>query len=217
MMTPAVAKASWTAPALWRFDRSALLELRARSGRGLPHSKTWRRTGRFSCKPLVGIFIFLFALSLNAAGLPADWQHEQPFNVPAPGLVKLGLPVETLDAARPALEDLRLYDDAGNEVPYLIERPVPVVKVVQNVQSFHVSLTPSNTVIVVETGLTQPLDDIVLETPAGNFIKPVRVEGSTDLKRWQTSSTRDSRFSGNRTGRAGSMSPFPPARGRGCD
>ncbi len=59
----------------------------------------------------------------------------------------MSLPVETLDAARPALEDLRLYDDAGNEVPYLIERPVPVVKVVQNVKSFHVSLTPSNTVI----------------------------------------------------------------------
>jgi len=126
-----------------------------------------------------------FSFSVAAAGLPADWQHEQPFNVPAPGLVKLGLPVETLDAARPALEDLRLYDDAGNEVPYLIERPVPVVKVVQNVKSFHVSLNPSNTVIVVETGLTQPLDDIVLETPAGNFIKPVRVEGSADLKRWQ--------------------------------
>ena len=116
---------------------------------------------------------------------PADWQREQPFNVPAPGLVKLSLPVETLDAARPALEDLRLYDDAGNELPYLIERPVPVEKVIQNVRSFHVSLTPSNTVIVLETGLTQPLDDVTLETPAGSFIKPVRIEGSTDLKRWQ--------------------------------
>ena len=124
-------------------------------------------------------------LSATAAGLPAGWQHEQAFTVPASGLVKLGLPIETLDAARPALEDLRLYDDAGKEVPYLIERPVPVIKVVQNTKSFHVSLTSSNTVIVVETGLTQPLDDIVLETPADSFIKPVRVEGSTDLKRWQ--------------------------------
>ena len=85
-----------------------------------------------------------------------------------------------------ALEDLRLYDDAGNEVPYLVERPVPVVKVVQNVKSFHVSLTPSNTVIILETGLTQLLDDVTLETPAGSFLKPVRVEGSTDFKRWQT-------------------------------
>jgi hypothetical protein len=182
---PVVATASWTAPVLWRFGRSALLELRDKSGRGLPHSKTWRCAGRLFCKPLVVIFIFLAAVSLNAAGLPADWQHDQPFTVPAPGLIKLNLPVETLDAARPALEDLRLFDDAGNEVPYLIERPVPVVKVVQNVKSFHISLTPSNTAIVLETGLTQPLDDVTLETPARSFLKPVRVEGSTDLKRWQ--------------------------------
>jgi hypothetical protein len=133
---------------------------------------------------------FGFALAWNfssgAASLPAEWQREQPFAVAAPGLVKLSLPAETLDAARPALEDLRLYDSAGSEVPYLIERPAPVVKVVHHTKSFHVSLTPSNTVIVVETGLTQPLDDIVLETPAGTFLKPVRIEGSTDLKRWQT-------------------------------
>jgi hypothetical protein len=132
------------------------------------------------------VFALAVAGSANAAGLPAEWQHEQPFNVPAPGLVKLNLPGETLDAARPALEDLRLYDGTGNEVPYLIERPVPVVKIVQNVKSFHVSLNPSNTVIVLETGLTQPLDDVALETPAESFLKPVRVEGSADLKRWQT-------------------------------
>jgi hypothetical protein len=134
---------------------------------------------------LSGILTLALVFQIHAAGLPADWQYEQPFNVPAPGLVKLSLPVATLDAARPALEDLRLYDDAGNEVPYLIESPVPEVKVVQNVKSFHVSLTPSNTVIVLETGLTRPLDDVTLETPAGSFIKPVRVEGSPDLKRWQ--------------------------------
>ena len=188
MMTPVVATASWTAPALWRFGRNALLELRAKSGPDAsgPHSKTWRRAGGFSGKPLVVIFILLATLSLTAAGLPAEWQHEQPFPVPAPGLIKLNLPIETLDAARPALEDLRLFDDAGNEVPYLIERPVPVVKVVQNVKSFHVSLTPSNTIIVLETGLTQPLDNVTLESPADGFLKPVRIEGSTDLKRWQT-------------------------------
>jgi hypothetical protein len=134
---------------------------------------------------LLCTFALVWGFSTCAAGLPADWQHEQPFNVPASGLVKLSLPVETLDAARPALEDLRLYDDAGNEVPYLIEHPVPVVKVVQNVKSFHVSLTSSNTAIVLETGLAQPLDDVTLETPALSFLKPVRIEGSTDLKRWQ--------------------------------
>jgi hypothetical protein len=135
---------------------------------------------------LSGILMLAPGFPIHAAGLPADWQHEQPFNLAASGLVKLSLPVETLDAARPALEDLRLYDDAGNEVPYLIERPAAVVSAAQNVKSFHVSLTPSNTFIVLETGLTQPLDGVTLETPAMNFIKPVRVEGSADLKHWQT-------------------------------
>jgi Protein of unknown function (DUF3999) len=135
---------------------------------------------------LLCTFALSWGFSAGAAGLPVEWQREQLFNVPAPGLVKLSLPVETLDAARPALEDLRLYDDAGDEIPYLMERPVPVVKVVQNVKSFHVSLTPSNTVILLETGLTQPLDDVTLETPAESFIKPVRVEGSTDLKSWRS-------------------------------
>ena len=107
---------------------------------------------------LVGVFILLAALSLNAAGLPADWQHEQPFNVAATGLIKLSLPVETLDAARPGLEDLRLYDDAGQEVPCLIEHPVPAGKVIQNARSFRVSLNPGSTVITFETGpkITSP-------------------------------------------------------------
>jgi len=132
-----------------------------------------------------GLCVFMLIATGSAAGLPADWQYEQSFNIAAAGLVKLSLPAETLDVARPGLEDLRLYDSAGGEVPYLIDRPAPVVRVVQNLKSFHISLNPSNTVIILETGLTQPLDGVTLETPAANFLKPARVEGSTDLRRWQ--------------------------------
>ena len=122
----------------------------------------------------------------TAAPLPADWQHEQPFNVPAPGLVKLSLPVETLDAARAGLEDLRLQDDAGSEVPYLIARPAPAARISQRAKSFQVSLNPGGTVITLETGLRQPIDGITLDSPATGFIKPVKVEGSNDGSRWQT-------------------------------
>src|SRR5579859_1471408 len=93
-----------------------------------------------------------------AATVPSAWQHEQTFNVSTTGLVRINLPVETLDAARPALEDLRLYDDAGNEVPYLIEQPMPAPKIVRSTKSFQVSLSANNTVILLETGLAQPLD-----------------------------------------------------------
>lgn len=122
----------------------------------------------------------------QAAPLPAEWQHEQRFETPAPGLLKLSLPTATLDAARAGLEDLRLYDDAGREVPYLIERPKPAGKVVQKAKSFQVAVNATTTVLTLETGLAQPLDGVTLETPAGAFIKAVRIEGSADGQRWQT-------------------------------
>ena len=66
-----------------------------------------------------------WTLSVQGAGLPGEWRHEQHFTVSAPGLVRFNLPVETLDAARSGLEDLRLYDEEGNELPYLVDRPKP--------------------------------------------------------------------------------------------
>jgi hypothetical protein len=126
------------------------------------------------------------ALATGATVLPSAWQHEQPFTVPSPGLIKLSLPVETLDAARPGLEDLRLYDEAGNEAPYWVAHPVPVIRTRQPAKSFHVSLTPHTSVITLETGLAQGVDGLTLESPANNFIKPVRIEGSLDREDWHT-------------------------------
>ena len=125
-------------------------------------------------------------LSAQAAAPPSDWQHEQQFEVAAPGLVKLSLSTATLDAARPGLEDLRLYDDAGLEVPYLVERPKPSPKVVRDAKTFQVSVNAANTVLTLETGLAQPLDGVTLETPATSFLKAMQIEGSTDGQHWQT-------------------------------
>jgi hypothetical protein len=137
----------------------------------------------FLVKIICGIALG-FGIKTNAA-LPAEWQHAQEFSVAAPGLMKISLPVETLDAARPAMEDLRLCDDAGNELPFFITRPAPSPKAVQSAKSFQVSLQPTATVITLETGLAQPLDGVTLETPTANFIKAVRVEGSADGQNWQ--------------------------------
>ena len=132
--------------------------------------------------------LYGFALAcggLASAALPVEWQHTQQFTVAAPGLMKISLPVETIDAARPALEDLRLQDAAGNELPFFIERPAPVSKAVQSAKSFQVSLNNTTTVITLETGLAQPLDGVTLDTPAAIFIKAVSVEGSADGQNWQ--------------------------------
>jgi hypothetical protein len=126
------------------------------------------------------------ALSAGAAALPSAWRNEQPFTVAAPGLVKLNLPIETLDAARPGLEDLRLYDEAGNEVPFWIAHPVPIIRTPHPAKSFHVALEPRASIVTLETGLTQAVDGVTLESPANNFIKPVRIEGSLDGEDWHT-------------------------------
>jgi hypothetical protein len=136
----------------------------------------------FLAKLICGVAL-VCGVTANAA-LPSEWQHTQQFDVSAPGLVKISLPVEALDTARPALEDLRLCDNAGNELPFLITRPVPSSKAVQSAKSFQVSLNAAATVITLETRLAQPLDGVTLETPAMNFIKAVRVEGSADGQNW---------------------------------
>ena len=135
---------------------------------------------------LLCLFVLVPLAATVAAPLPAEWQHLQEFNVTAPGLVKLSLPVATLDAGRPALEDLRLHDDAGNELPYLIQHPIPAARASQSAKSFQVALNTSKTVITLETGFTQPVEGVTLETPAASFIKAVQIETSTDGKHWET-------------------------------
>jgi hypothetical protein len=133
------------------------------------------------------MFLVYFLGAATAFGqLPSDWKNTQQFDVPRPGLIKLSLPVETINAARPGLEDLRIFDSAGKEVPYLIERPVRNTAAVFSPKNFTVNLSGLATVITLETGLPQVLDALTLETPASGFIKAVRVDGSNDGQAWRT-------------------------------
>src|SRR5881396_986296 len=113
-----------------------------------------------------------------------DWQRRQPMEVPAPGLVKVALPPATLDALRPSLEDLRLADSAGNEVPFLIQRPAPEPAPVRAARSFKPVLRGAATVLEIETGTDVPINAVTLETPERDFIKAVRIEGSQDEQRF---------------------------------
>src|SRR5436309_15880354 len=56
---------------------------------------------------------------------PNEWRNTQALEVPAAGLVRVNLPAATLDAAQHGLEDLRIVDSKGNQVPYLIGRLLP--------------------------------------------------------------------------------------------
>ncbi len=134
--------------------------------------------------PIAGVGCLL-ATSLLAAGLSSEWKNTQQLQVPQAGLVKLSLPGETLGAARPGLEDLRIFDDAGHEVPYHVERSRPANKIVRDARSFQITLAASETIILLETGTSQPVEGVTLNSPARSFIKSVRVEGSRDRQTWQ--------------------------------
>lgn len=128
-------------------------------------------------------------LALTTAGHAAsfsDWQHRQTLRIPSSGLVKLSLPIDTLDAARPGLEDLRVVDVSGNEVPYVVERPAPPGERVREARSVQVTLSASATVVTIETGLTERLEGVTLASPATSFVKAVQIEGSVDQKSWRT-------------------------------
>lgn len=116
----------------------------------------------------------------------SDWQHRQEIRIPAAGLFKLDLPPETLDAARPGFDDLRIVDPSGTEVPYVIERAGPIERVQEEVKSLKVALGAASTILTVETGFSQPLVGMTLTTPAPAFIKAVQIEGSSDGKSWRT-------------------------------
>ena len=128
----------------------------------------------------------LAAFSIHAADLPAAWRNSQPVTLAQPGLVRFSLPLATLDAARPGLEDLRIHDAEGREVPFDLDRPVQRAVLTAAPRRFTPRLEGSNTVAVIETGLTQPIVGVTLHTPARDFLKPLRVEGSSDGKLWAT-------------------------------
>jgi uncharacterized protein DUF3999 len=119
------------------------------------------------------------------SGTFSNWQYRQDISLAAPGLIKLELPAETLDVARPGLEDLRILDPAGGEVPFMIERGSPTGKTARDAKSFGVSMGATFTILTIETGVTAPLDGVTLITPARSFMKAARVDGSADGKRWR--------------------------------
>ena len=133
---------------------------------------------------VVAFVTFLCATSLLAFE-PNEWRQTQALKVPASGLVRVNLPALTLDAAQPDLEDLRIVDAAGNQVPYLIERPAPEAESTLRPKEFRSTIEGGTTRLVLETGTTAPIAGVSPETPASQFVKAVEVEGSHDGANWR--------------------------------
>jgi Protein of unknown function (DUF3999) len=116
---------------------------------------------------------------------PSEWRFNQAIDVPATGLARVNLSLETLNAARSDLADVRIIDGAGSEVPYLVDRPMPRRESTLRAQELVTALEPTATRITLTTGTRSLLKGVIFETPPGvEFIKAVQVEGSHDGATW---------------------------------
>jgi hypothetical protein len=144
-----------------------------------------RRRRRGSSPLHLALLAFMYAGAAHAI-TPNEWRFRQTIEVPASGLIRVSLPNDTLDAARPNLEDIRLLDPAGHEVPYIIDRSLDEPESEIRPRDFQAQIESSMTRLRIETGTDATLRGVSLEAPGtGEFIKPVRIEGSHDGINWQ--------------------------------
>jgi len=138
----------------------------------------------------LALLFTLLATGATAAITPTEWSHRQALPVTAPGLTRLTLPAATFDAAQPDLTDLRLLDASGQELPYLLDRDLAVrgfepVRPLSP-RSFRASPAGDTTLLQVETGTSEPLEALDLETSVPFFLKAAHVEVSADGQAWES-------------------------------
>jgi Protein of unknown function (DUF3999) len=142
---------------------------------------------------IVALAIFVAAQTCLAFD-PNEWRNTQALEVPAKGLVRVNLPAATLDAAQPGLEDLRIVDSRGNQVPYLIEQLLPDAESKIRPAEFRSTIENGATHLNLKTGTRAPIVGVSLQTPATRFMKAVDVEGSHDGANWTKLAGGDSLF-----------------------
>ena len=143
------------------------------------------------------VFVALMIVSdaqTSPAFDPNEWRNTQALEVPARGLVHVNVPTATLDATQPGLEDLRIIDSTGNQVPYLIERLLPDAESTTRPTEFRSTIENGATQLNLKTGTSAPIIGVSLETPATQFMKAADVEGSNDGKTWTKLAGGDSLF-----------------------
>jgi hypothetical protein len=136
----------------------------------------------------------LVAVQTCLAFEPNEWRNTQTLEVPARGLVRVNVPAATLDAAQSGLEDLRIVDSTGKQVPYLIERLLPDAESIIKPTEFRSTVENGTTHLNLTTGTSAPIIGVSLETPATHFMKAADVEGSNDGRTWIKLAGGDSLF-----------------------
>jgi hypothetical protein len=136
--------------------------------------------------PAVLLTAVIGALPLRAEPFaPQTWRYRQDLPVDQPGLVKVALPVETLNAAQPDLADLRLIDPAGGETAFVLDRGVPAEPVVREPKSLTSSVEDAAMVFVLETGTSERITALQINAGQQRFLTRALVEESNDGLTWR--------------------------------
>lgn len=159
-------------------------------------------------KKLLAIIPAIFVFGAPAHSLDqAGWECRQSFDVAQAGPARVSVPIDTLGRARADLRDLRIIGPDGAELPYaMLALPDAraAYRVSQTVapRAFGAALDGTTTVVTIETGADKPLESIELNIPdAKDYMKPARVEVSTDRKNWTTVAGGQPLFRRNQGGR----------------
>ena len=102
----------------------------------------------------------------------------------AQGWTEVALSDDVLEAARPALADVRVVSSTGEELPYAVGGPLATPPI--RLPLFDVDLRRDvETTALVDRGASPPLADTVeLEVEGTDFIKPAVIEASPDRAAW---------------------------------
>lgn len=141
-------------------------------GRRWHRSSAWAR----ACAALVLAGGWLQGMRVEAADWP-EWSHRAGVPVAAPGMVRVALAPEVLDRGRRELEDLRLVDPAGREVPFILRRPGAVARERMESRRFRPSVQDGGVVLDIEADGPGPVSGIELSSPAPEFNTSADVEG----------------------------------------
>lgn len=138
--------------------------------------------------------LLLIALCVSSIAGAADfaaWTHRQTVRVAQPGLTRIELEPELLDASQAnggaAFHDLRIISPGNVETPYIIALPRIIRPEMVEVPEFRAALNPNtlNTVLEFRPPTGSTTSEVLLQTTATSFIKSATFEASHDGSRWE--------------------------------
>ncbi|MCF7787994.1 MAG: hypothetical protein K9N47_17870 [Prosthecobacter sp.] len=120
----------------------------------------------------------------------AAWTHRQTVQIAQPGLTRIELEPELLDASSAtggaSFHDLRVVSPAGKAMPYIIALPHIIRPEMVDADGFKTTLNSSTTVLEFQPPLGSTTTEVLLQTHASGFIKSATLEASLDGTNWQT-------------------------------